>query len=292
MTGYGDACRERDAIRVSVELRTINSRHFKLVIRAPEGYASLEPKIEAAIRKHVRRATVHAVIKVERASQENQHALNLETLTAYFRQIERWLETHKLPKDVPPPLEALLLMPGVVEEKGGATSTVAESWPVIEDTLGAALAKLGEMRIREGAAMQQELAAHCQTIEEQREKIEHRAPRVVDNYRERLTEKMQTILAEHEVTVEAADLLREVGIFAERSDVAEELMRLASHLEQFQRIMEQEAGAGRKLEFVVQEMFRETNTIGSKANDYDISRRVVEMKAAIERIRELIQNVE
>jgi uncharacterized protein (TIGR00255 family) len=115
---------------------------------------------------------------------------------------------------------------------------------------------------------------------------------VADSYRARLGERLAKILAEYEITLQPADLIRELSIYAERSDISEEIVRLRSHLEQFAATLALEESSGRKLEFLTQEMFRETNTIGSKANDVEISRHVIEVKAAIERIREMIQNVE
>jgi uncharacterized protein (TIGR00255 family) len=123
-------------------------------------------------------------------------------------------------------------------------------------------------------------------------KIADRAPTLVDSYRTRLHERVQTLLEEFQVTLDPADLIREFSIFAERSDISEEIVRLRSHLEQFGTIMKAEDSAGRKLEFLIQEMFREVNTIGSKSSDVDVALGVVEMKTAIERLREMIQNVE
>jgi uncharacterized protein YicC (UPF0701 family) len=128
--------------------------------------------------------------------------------------------------------------------------------------------------------------------EEELKQVEERAPLVIQAYRERLVERLQATLAEFAVTLNPADLIKEVGLFAERSDISEEIVRLRSHLEQFDTIMELPESSGRKLEFLTQEMFRETNTIGSKANDVQIARHVIEVKASIERIREMIQNVE
>ena len=141
--------------------------------------------------------------------------------------------------------------------------------------------------------MADELLAHRQTIANHLGQIRDMVPTVVENYRQRLRDRVGQALAEHNVSVRPEDLVREVAVFAERSDVAEEVTRLASHLEQFETIVRTEDdGPGRKLEFLVQEMGRETNTIGSKAGDVAVSRHVVEIKAALERVRELVQNVE
>ena len=140
--------------------------------------------------------------------------------------------------------------------------------------------------------MARDLHANCDVISEQLGKIESQAPLVVDSHRKRLTERLNKLLDEYEVSIEPADIVREVGVFADRGDISEEVVRLRSHLEQFETIARSEANAGRKLEFVIQEMLRETNTIGSKANDAEIAVYVVEIKTAIERMREMIQNVE
>jgi uncharacterized protein (TIGR00255 family) len=140
--------------------------------------------------------------------------------------------------------------------------------------------------------MEDDLADNCRIIGRELSAVEHLAPRVVESYRQRLTEKINKLLNQYGVTVEAAEVVREVGLFAERSDISEEAVRLRSHLEQFLAIMGLAESSGRKLEFVSQEMFREANTIGSKSNDAQIALHVVEIKTAIERIREMIQNVE
>jgi uncharacterized protein (TIGR00255 family) len=169
---------------------------------------------------------------------------------------------------------------------------VEHDWPVIEEALRDALDHLQQMRAREGEAMAADMLANHAVIVAEVDAIQGRAPVVVEAYAQRLRDRLNALLAEHEVRVEPADIVREVGIFAERSDIAEEIVRLRSHLEQFDQIMRSGDSVGRKLEFITQEMFRETNTIGSKANDADIARHVVEIKAAIERMREMIQNVE
>jgi len=140
--------------------------------------------------------------------------------------------------------------------------------------------------------MAADLAANCRVVVASLDAVADRAPRVVDAYRTRLEERLQKILAEFDVTVDPADLIKEIALFADRSDISEEIVRLRSHLEQFEATMESPESSGRKLDFLTQEMVRESNTIGSKANDVEISRNVIEIKAAVERIREMIQNVE
>ena len=140
--------------------------------------------------------------------------------------------------------------------------------------------------------MAADLAVNCRAIKASLDRIENRSPRAVEDYRNRLHEKLQKILEKHSILLDPSDLIKEVSFFADRTDISEEIVRLRSHVEQFLSTMELSESSGRKLEFLTQEMVREANTIGSKANDVEIAKQVVEMKTAIERIREMIQNVE
>jgi uncharacterized protein (TIGR00255 family) len=148
------------------------------------------------------------------------------------------------------------------------------------------------MRIEEGRAMQADLKANCDAIAAELALVAERAPLTVGAFRARLEERDRKVLEEYQVSLDAASLIREVSIYAERSDISEEIVRLRSHLEQFDAIAALPESSGRKLDFLTQEMHREANTIGSKSSDVEISRRTIEIKAAIERIREMIQNVE
>jgi uncharacterized protein (TIGR00255 family) len=140
--------------------------------------------------------------------------------------------------------------------------------------------------------MATDMRSNCQVMSNCLQQIKQRAPLVIDAYRKRLEERVGKVLEEYRVSLEPGDLVREVSLFAERSDISEEIVRLESHLVQFDAIMEVPDSSGRKLEFLIQEMFRETNTIGSKSYDVEIARLVIEIKTAIERLREMIQNVE
>ena len=168
----------------------------------------------------------------------------------------------------------------------------AEDWPLIGATLEAALTNLARMRTEEGRAMAADLAANCRLIAARLDQLARRAPLVADGYRQRLEERLKRVLADFQVALDPGELVKEVSLFAERGDISEEIIRLRSHLDQFDAIMALPESAGRKLEFLTQEMFREANTIGSKANDVEITNDVIEIKTAIERIREMIQNIE
>jgi uncharacterized protein (TIGR00255 family) len=290
MTGFGEARCQRDGLDVTVEVRTINSRFFKLAVRTGEGYGLLEPRIEDIVRKRIRRGTIQVTVRVDRLRSPEDYRINAQVLGRYRRQLEALYREWNMSGDVSP--ESLLLLPGVVDEDAGGLASPAAEWPLIAETLEAALENLARMRAEEGRTMAGDLRANCQAAAANLAEIRRRAPQVADAYRVRLAERLKRTLAQYDVELDAADLIREVSLFAERGDVSEEIVRLQSHLDQFDATVELPESSGRKLEFLTQEMLRETNTIGSKANDVEITRGVIEIKAAVERIREMVQNIE
>ena len=290
MTGFGEAHYQQGPLSVSIEVRTVNSRYLKMSIRTSEGYGSLDPQIDSLVRKQVRRGAIQLNLRVDRAKSPQDYTINADVLDRYRQQIETiqagWGRVQ------PVPVEGLLLLPGVVGDEETASANTAEDWPLIKETLDTALGCLNAMRTEEGRAMAADLEANCQAVADSLKVIEQRAPLVVQSYRTRLEERLNKTLADFKLTLEHADILKEVGLFADRCDISEEIVRLQSHLEQFGATMRSKQSSGRKLEFLTQEMNREVNTIGSKASDVEISREVIEIKAALERIREMIQNVE
>jgi uncharacterized protein YicC (UPF0701 family) len=258
MTGFGEARSQAGGMAVAVEARTINSRHFKLSFRASEGYSALEPEIEAVVRDSIRRGTVQLNLRVDRRITVDDYRINTD----------------------------------VVENYRGGNFDPRDDWPAIEPVVRQALGALAKMRAEEGVALAADLAHNGRQIAEHLDAISRRSPEVTQSYHSRLTGRVQQALSELNVTVEPADLLREIALFADRSDISEEIVRLRSHLQQYEAALLMTESSGRKLEFIAQEMGREINTIGSKANDAEISRLVVEIKTALERIREQIQNVE
>ncbi len=290
MTGFGEAHRKDASLAVAAEIRTINSRYFKLVVRCGEGYSALEPLVEGLVRKHIKRGTVQVSLRIDRDRAADDFRLNADVLDGYLEQLRGFSRGRKLTD--PGSVESLLQLPGVVDQSAVGPQDATADWPLVRDALQEAIESMTKMRADEGRAMAKDLAANAAAIAEQLDAIEQRAPNVADNYRARLTDRISKILEEYEVTLQPGDLIREISIYAERSDISEEIVRLRSHLEQFSATLELTESTGRKLEFLTQEMSRETNTIGSKANDVEISRHVIEIKAAIERIREMIQNVE
>lgn len=290
MTGFGEARRQKGGLTVCIEVRTVNNRFLKLGVRCSEGYSALEPRIEQAIRGRIRRGTVQLLLRVEQKHGADDYRINADILGRYRKQLDA-LE-REWGAGEPIALAALLGLPGVVEEHGTDVNRAERDWPIIRETLEAAVGNLEQMRREEGKTMLADLTENCRLAAASLSEIEARAPLVADEYRARLHERLRSSLAELDVALDPGDVVREVALFAERADVAEEMIRLRSHFAQFEAIMKEPESAGRKLEFVAQEMLRETNTIGSKANDVILTRHVIEIKTALERIREMLQNVE
>ncbi len=286
MTGFGEAHSQSGPIAVAVEVRTINSRHLKLNLRTSDGYAALEPEIDALVRKSIRRGTVQVNLRVTRVSSADDYQINENVLLGYQQQIA------SLAGGDAPELASLLSLPGVIADRRQITTEPKEDWPTIQPVVEEALSSLRTMREQEGKALHEDLLANIDHVAGELIGVEARAPAVAEAYRDRLTERVQKALEGLGASVEPSELIREVAVFADRTDISEETVRLRSHLDQFREATQLQESSGRKLEFITQEMGREVNTIGSKANDAEISQRVVEMKTALERIREQVQNVE
>ena len=289
MTGFGESRTRTDALDVACEIRSVNNRYLKVTVRCPESWSAFEGEIEKLIRSRVRRGTVQVSIRVRRTGDLSGCGLNTPVLEAYYRQLCETAAALGLP--APESVDAVLPLPGVVDENAGASADDAD-WPAIQNTVTAALDKLLAYRRTEGKSMEEDLRKQGDTIRTHLETVIARAPEIASMFRQRIHERVSKVLSDTDVSIDSADLLREVSIFADRCDINEEIMRLRTHLDQFDSFVNQSTSQGRKLEFLSQEVFRETNTIGAKASDVEIAHSVVEMKAAIEKTREILQNVE
>jgi uncharacterized protein (TIGR00255 family) len=288
MTGVGEARLQDSRWTIVVEVRTVNNRHFKLSAKISDGYATLEPALEQLVRDHVKRGTVQLNVRIERPRRPEDYRLNLVALASYRDQLKGFQGSDQRTIDV----SQLLLLPGVVEQVPSESRVPEQDWPAIAEVVARALNDLESARDREGRAMAAELVALGRAASDELGRIAERGPQLIPVFQTKLVDRIQALVQEQGVTIEARDLAREVAILADRSDISEEVVRLRAHLKQYLQIIDEPVSSGRKLEFVVQEMGREINTIGSKANDVEISRSVVEIKALFEKVRELIQNVE
>ena len=295
MTGQGHASEQGELGTVSVEVRTVNNRGFKCAIRVTDSLATLESKIEALTRSLIHRGTVHLNVSWHRLPGESLPSVDARVMQAYLDQLQQVEIADNLNTTVD--LVTLMTLPGVIGSTREDRCDDASLWKFVQGAIRAAIANLDEMRLVEGGRMAETLSTDGVTVSDRLNRVRQIAPRAVESYRNRLQGKIQRVLEEHDQKVQTVDLLREVQIYADRVDISEEITRLDSHLQMFADVLdgkeaEMREPMGRKLDFILQEMFRETNTIGSKAADAEISSHVVEIKCAIERMRELVQNLE
>lgn len=297
MTGFGAASTCENGYVISTEIKAVNNRFLKTSIRLPDGFASLESKIEERLREKLARGSVNFTLRLEKDAAEAEIGVDFVALKRYLVEAKRFAaENPELAAaDNLGALVDYLRLPGVLQD---ATRSVDKAelperlWGAIARNVDAALAQMQAMREAEGESMKRDLLDNLGELRKSIGEIETLAPTVVENYRRRLTERVAKALADEGAVLEPSDLIREIAVYTDRVDISEEIVRFYSHLKQFEETMENEATCGKKLDFITQEMFRETNTIGSKANSPDILARVVEMKSGIERIREMVQNVE
>lgn len=289
MTGFGEARMQAQDLSISVEIKSVNNRFLKIIVKSSEAYQRLDTEIERLLRESLKRGTVQVQLQIHRQPQPDDYQINVIALRTYHEQLRQLSTDEGLPSDIT--MSTLLTLPGVAEDQP-MRSYEEEHWERIVPVFGEALKRLQTMRADEGSKMSKELQSLAAFLNDRLELIKAHAPSVAKEYHKRLHEKLQNVLAEYAITLDAGTLVREVAIFADRSDIHEEMTRLGSHLEQFLSFLHEKESTGRKLDFLIQEMNREVNTIGSKGNDILITRHVVEMKGAIEKMRELIQNVE
>ncbi len=289
MTGCGEAVVTDGASTCRVELRSVNNRFFKLTLRSREGFGILEGQIEAALRQRVRRGAVQTTLDVTGPAGPSVRRLDADQLGIYLEQLQDFCTRSGLP--ALHTIDALLQLPGVFVDRQPTSAAIQQAWPLVSLALAEAIDRLDRMRCAEGAAMAQDMRITCGEIVELILRIRNRVPAVLVEYRNRLLERVSKLLESSATTLTASDVAREVAIIADRSDIAEELVRLESHLAQFERLLGEES-PGRSLDFLTQELSREANTIASKSLDVTVSHAVVELKSRIERLRELVQNVE
>jgi len=290
MTGYGRGEADRDGRKITVEVRSVNNRYLDCGVKLPRAYIFAEDAIKTRVGQTISRGKVDVFVNIAQNGGDAMSVLvNEELAKSYLDALQKIAALN--PEQVKNECRAadLARFPDIltVEKQEEDLEAVAAE---ICSVLDLALADFDAMRTREGEKLKADILSRAQTIEDYTGKVEERSPQTVAEYRARLEAKMQEVL--QNTQIEESRLLTEAAIFADKVAVDEETVRLRSHLEQLRDMLSKGGATGRKLDFLIQEFNRETNTIGSKCNDIEISRMVVDMKAEIEKIREQVQNIE
>ena len=289
MTAYGKGDYSQDGKRFLVEIRSLNNRYRDVILRLPRNLQGFEKELRTLIDGSVKRGRIEVAFQIEACQDAPPYdlELNLSLVDAYIRTFDQLCARSGLKQELK--LETLLQMNDVVTVKTD-TDDEEKMGTALHRALSLALESLIEMRAREGAAILMDLRKRLVKLKDFVAEIRGRTPEIVKAHHERLTENVMKLC--QNIDVDADRIAQEVAIFAERSDITEELVRMGSHLEQFDTYLEMDDVVGRRLDFLIQEMNREVNTLGSKSSDGMVSKIVVEMKAELEKLREQVQNVE
>ena len=295
MTGFGRGQYEDENFSVTVEMKTVNHRYNEVAIRLPRFLNPLEDKIRKTILKTVNRGRIDVFINADYTTSENCTLKVDKNLAAAYhkalQEVGAAIGLEELNINSAQEVMYLSRCQDVINVKEGFFD-VETVWHKVEQAVNEALKNLVSMRETEGGNIYGDFIYRADLIAEKLTQIEARSPMVVEEYQAKLTDRLNNLLADHNITVEPERLLQEVAIFADRASITEEIVRLKSHIKQFKNIINSDQPVGRKLDFLIQEFNREANTIASKANDYTLAQIVVEIKAEIEKIREQIQNIE
>ncbi len=288
MTGYGRAVHNIDGLEITVEIRSVNNRYLDCNVKLPRIYGYTEDRVKQLVKETVTRGKVDIYISVANtAGEEVSISLNKPVLEGYLAAMQTIAADYGVQNDIS--VTALSRLPDVFLTEKPDIDEEARAEAIL-NTVRDALEQYNQMRTVEGEALKQDLMNRRETLLELVAKVEARSPVTVAEYRSRLYQKMQDVLSS--TTMDESRILTEAAVFADKIAVDEETVRLRSHLNQLQQMLSDGGAIGRKLDFLLQEMNRESNTIGSKGNDLEQARTVVDMKAELEKIREQTQNIE
>jgi uncharacterized protein (TIGR00255 family) len=287
MTGYGRGTATFDGRQIAVELSSVNRKQADILLSLPRALLELEPRVRDEINAHISRGRLTVVIGLHAKGGARGGAINVTAAKTYRNKLDALRKSLKLGGEIT--LDQVLRGPGVLDSEDVEVDTET-AWPALRKALKAALDDLVSMRKREGEALAADLRKRTLAIQKDVKTIGVLAPKVMDHYRVALLDRT----AKAGLTIETSDerLLKEIVFFADRSDISEEITRLRSHLDQFFTQLGKDEPVGRTLDFLLQELFRETNTIGNKANFLAISQIIVGMKTELEKMREQAQNIE
>jgi uncharacterized protein (TIGR00255 family) len=289
MTAYGRGEHTEGDTTFTAELKSLNNRYRDVILRIPKTFQTLEDEIRSQIASKVRRGRIEVSIQMKKNATEAEYdlELNLPLVRSLIQIFKELNEQFGLDDKITP--ETLCQMRDVILYKPHDVD-IDEARPALQEVMRLALDSLDKMRRVEGKAIEKDFVKRLKLIEAYLDEIEERAPSMVEAYKKRLREKIHNLSQDMEL--DESRLMQEVAIFADRCDITEEIVRLRSHLKQFQNYMSVDDSVGRRLDFLIQEINREVNTISSKTSDSSISAKVVEIKGELEKLREQVQNVE
>ena len=288
MTGFGRGESDNGALKIVVEVKAVNHRYSEITVKQPRQFLALEDKMKKVVGEYIERGKVDVFVRTqELADADKPVQIDQKRALAYHEALQELADTVGSTYHADP--FRLMTLPEVIVKEETEPDMQA-LWPVMEAALRQAMDNHIAMRDQEGAHIEENLREKVAGLQQLAGRVAERSPLVLNEYKEKLEARIAELLTN--ATVDPERLAQEVAYFAEKSCIDEELVRLQSHFEQFYTIADQKGSIGRKLDFLIQEMNRETNTIGSKANDLEIGRLVVEMKSELEKVREQIQNIE
>lgn len=288
MTGYGRGESIWNGHTIVAEVRSVNNRYLDCTVKLPRVYAFAEEAVKSAVQARVSRGKVEVYFTVgSSGSGEVSVTLNRSVADGYYRALRELTDTYSLADDISVSLLSRFPDVFLVER---SEENREEAVAGLLEALTKALDEFDMMRTREGLRLAEDVGSRADTIEDLTAQVELRSPGIVDDYRARLTAKLQEVLGNTQI--DDSRILTEAAIYADKVAVDEETVRLRSHLSQLRSMLAQGGNVGRKLDFLIQEFNREANTIGSKCNDVETARTVVDIKAEIEKIREQVQNLE
>ena len=290
MTGFGQASCQSDGVAYEVEIKTVNNRYFKAILRLSDVASFAGDVIEKTLRDQIHRGTVNYSLRMQAVGEVSLFDINENVISEAAGKLKTVADNNGIDGRID--LAQLLSLPGAVCPISPDAAQTEKMKTIILDLTTEAIEKLKQMRSNEGKALADDMLSNCEIISQKLDVISDGCSDMIDLYHDKLKKRTDDLLSKNGLNIDPDTLAREVAVYAERSDIAEELSRLRSHLKQFALCCKNSDKSGRRLDFMSQEMLREANTIASKALNVEISQTVIDIKCAIDRIKEQVQNVE
>lgn len=289
MTGYGAAQATGSRLSCEIEVRSVNARALKISFRTPSFLSARESDLEKLARARLRRGSVNCFVRIQLLQAEDVIRVRPEVIEGLEKAIAPLRKSGFVQGPITP--EAITNLPGAIET-GASMPLRPADWKVVKQAMEEALEALDAMRIREAAHLVRDLKSITKKMRAEIKRVEARVPQVLDEQAARLKERIDALLADQGLTLDPATLAREIALLADRSDIREELTRLAAHLDEFDQLLERDDEVGRTLDFLAQELLREANTMGAKSQDTVLARSVIALKSNIDRLKEQAANLE